>query len=66
MQARGSGSTSIARMYHSVALLLPGASVLVAGSGPGIDGALDAPYPTTYTAEIFYLPYFSSSVRASH
>ena len=28
----GLGSTSIARMYHSVALLLPDASMLIAGS----------------------------------
>ena len=59
----GLGSTSIARMYHSVALLLPDASVLIAGSNPNIDVELNAPYPTTYTAEIFYPPYFSSSVR---
>ena len=59
----GLGSTSIARMYHSVALLLPDASVLIAGSNPNIDVELTAPYPTTYTTEIFYLPYFSSSVR---
>jgi hypothetical protein len=59
----GLGSTTIARMYHSVALLLPDASVLIAGSNPNIDVELDAPYPTTYTAEIFYPPYFSSSVR---
>ena len=59
----GLASTSIARMYHSVALLLPDASVLIAGSNPSIDVELTAPYPTTYTAEIFYPPYFSSSVR---
>ena len=45
----GLGSTSIARMYHSVALLLPDASVLIAGSNPNIDVELSAPYPTTYT-----------------
>ena len=33
----GLGSTSIARMYHSVALLLPDASVLIAGSNPNIN-----------------------------
>ena len=59
----GLASTSIARMYHSVALLLPDASVLIAGSNPSIDVELTAPYPTTYTAEIFYPPYCSSSVR---
>jgi hypothetical protein len=59
----GLGSTNIARMYHSTAILLPDASVLIAGSNPNIDVELTAPYPTTYTAEIFYPPYFSSSVR---
>ena len=59
----GLGSTNIARMYHSSAILLPDASVLIAGSNPNIDVELSAPYPTTYTAEIFYPPYFASSVR---
>lgn len=59
----GLGSSSIARMYHSTAILLPDASVLIAGSNPNIDVELDAPYPTTYTAEIFYPHYFSAGVR---
>jgi len=58
----GLGSSSIARMYHSTAILLPDASVLIAGSNPNLDVELTAPYPTTYTAEIFYPPYFSSGV----
>ena len=33
----GLDSTSIARMYHSVVLLLPDASVLIAGSNPNIN-----------------------------
>ncbi|KAI9573066.1 immunoglobulin E-set, partial [Boletus coccyginus] len=59
----GLGSSNIARMYHPTAILLPDASVLIAGSNPNLDVELTAPYPTTYTAEIFYPPYFSSSVR---
>lgn len=59
----GLSTSNIARMYHSVAILLPDASVLIAGSNPNIDVTLNSPYPTTYTAEIFYPPYFSSSVR---
>ena len=59
----GLSSTSIAKMYHSVVLLLPDASVFIAGSDPNIDVELTAPFPTTYTAEIFYPPYFSSSIR---
>ena len=59
----GLATSNIARLYHSSAILLPDASVLIAGSNPNIDVKLDAPYPTTYTAEIFYPPYFSSTVR---
>ncbi|EIW83558.1 hypothetical protein CONPUDRAFT_89269 [Coniophora puteana RWD-64-598 SS2] len=62
----GLGSSSIARLYHSTAILLPDASVLIAGSNPNIDVQTDGvPYPTQYTAEIFYPPYFSASVRPS-
>ena len=49
-------SSSIARLYHS--------SVLIAGSNPNLVVELNAPYPTTYTPEIFYPPYFASSVRS--
>jgi len=59
----GLGSSSIARMSHSTTILLPDASVLIAGSNPNLDVELTVPYPTTYTAEIFYPPYFWSSVR---
>lgn len=59
----GLGSSSIARLYHSGAMLLPDASVMIAGSNPNLDVELSVPYPTTYTAEIFYPPYFSSGVR---
>lgn len=55
--------SNIARLYHSSAMLLPDASVLIAGSNPNIDVNLTTIYPTTYTAEIFYPPYFSASVR---
>ena len=37
--------------------------MLIAGLNPNIDVELTAPFPTTYTAEIFYPPYFSSSIR---
>ncbi|KIJ64068.1 copper radical oxidase [Hydnomerulius pinastri MD-312] len=59
----GLGNTNIARLYHSSAMLLPDASVMIAGSNPNIDVNLTTIYPTTYTAEIFYPPYFSASVR---
>lgn len=56
-------ASTIPRLYHSSALLLPDASVLVAGSNPNLDVNLSTIYPTTYQAEIFYPPYFSSSSR---
>ena len=55
----GLGASTIPRLYHSTAILLPDASVLVAGSNPNIDVNLTAPFPTNYQAEIFYPPYFS-------
>ena len=48
------------RVYHSVAILLPDASILIAGSNPNIDVNLTAIFPTTYQAEIFYPSYFSA------
>ncbi|KAF8837565.1 glyoxal oxidase [Paxillus ammoniavirescens] len=59
----GLSSSSIPRMYHSSAMLLPDASVLIAGSNPNYDVTLDVPFPTTYTAEVFYPPYFAASFR---
>ena len=56
-------SSTIPRLYHSSAILLPDASVLVAGSNPNIDVNLTTIFPTTYQAEIFYPPYFSASTR---
>ena len=55
----GLSSTSIAKMYHSIVLLFPDAYVFIAGSDPNIDVELAVPFPTTYTAEIFYPPYFN-------
>ncbi|KDN48672.1 hypothetical protein RSAG8_02659, partial [Rhizoctonia solani AG-8 WAC10335] len=52
--------SSIPRLYHSTALLLPDGSVLVAGSNPNVDVNLTTPFPTTYTAERFYPPYFAN------
>lgn len=56
-------TSSIARLYHSSAILLPDASVLVAGSNPNIDVNLTTMFPTQYQAEIFYPPYFSATTR---
>ncbi|KAJ6525604.1 glyoxal oxidase N-terminus-domain-containing protein [Mycena capillaripes] len=59
----GLATSSIARLYHSSALLLPDATVLIAGSNPNVDVNLTRVFPTTYKAEIFYPPYFSASTR---
>ena len=55
------GSSNIPRLYHSSALLLPDGSVMVAGSNPNIDVNLTTIYPTTYTAEYYYPPYYSAT-----
>ena len=60
---QGLSTSNIARLYHSSAILLPDASVLIAGSNPNIDVNTSTIYPTTYQAEIFYPPYFSASIR---
>jgi hypothetical protein len=59
----GLSSSNIPRLYHSSALLLPDGSVMIAGSNPNIDVNLTTIYPTTYTAEYFYPPYFSAKAR---
>jgi len=59
----GLSASTIPRLYHSSAILLPDATVFVAGSNPNVDVNLTAPFPTTYKAEIFYPPYFSASTR---
>ncbi|KAL4401866.1 (methyl)glyoxal oxidase [Malassezia pachydermatis] len=62
------GSSSIARLYHSSALLIPDGSVLVAGSNPHMDVSilptmdqLDTQYEsfnTTYAVEQWYPDYY--------
>ncbi|KAJ7069891.1 glyoxal oxidase [Mycena amicta] len=59
----GLSTSQIARLYHSSALLLPDASVLIAGSNPSVDVNRSTVYPTEYRAEIFYPPYFSATTR---
>lgn len=60
---QGFATSNIPRLYHSSAILLPDASVLIAGSNPNVDVNLTTVFPTTYQAEIFYPPYFSASTR---
>ncbi|ORZ06314.1 glyoxal oxidase N-terminus-domain-containing protein [Lobosporangium transversale] len=55
----------IPRMYHSVAFMLPDASLLVAGSNPNGKPVEygDGPFPTEYRVERFSPPYlFSKSI----
>jgi hypothetical protein len=59
----GLATSSIARLYHSSALLLPDGSVMIAGSNPNIDVNTTAFYPTTYKIEYFYPPYFAAKTR---
>jgi hypothetical protein len=63
--AQGLSSSTIPRLYHSSAMLLPDGSIFVAGSNPNVDVNLTVPFPTTYRAEIFYPPYFSATTRPS-
>jgi hypothetical protein len=56
----GLSDSTIPRLYHSSALLLPDASVLVAGSNPNVDVNTTTFFPTTYKAERFYPPYFAN------
>lgn len=65
LSADGFGSSTIARLYHSTALLIPDGSVLIAGSNPHQDVALNMPlgttpqgYNTTYAIEKWYPPYY--------
>ncbi|KDR70229.1 hypothetical protein GALMADRAFT_230209 [Galerina marginata CBS 339.88] len=60
---KGLSTSNIPRLYHSSAILLPDASVLIAGSNPNVDVNLTTIFPTTYQAEIFYPPYFSATTR---
>jgi hypothetical protein len=59
----GFQASMIPRLYHSSAVLLPDASVMIAGSNPNIDVNTSAIYPTTYRAEKFYPAYFNAAVR---
>jgi hypothetical protein len=59
----GLDTSQIPRLYHSSAILLPDASVLIAGSNPNVDVNLTTYFPTEYRAEVFYPPYFKATAR---
>jgi hypothetical protein len=56
---KGLASSNIPRLYHSTALLLPDASVFVAGSNPNVDYNASTIFATEYRAEYFYPSYFA-------
>lgn len=53
----GLAETTIARMYHSVALTLPDGRVWIAGSNNNDPPDVNAEYPTEFRAEYFSPPY---------
>lgn len=57
----GLSSSSIPRLYHSSAILLPDGSVMIAGSNPNVDVNMTTAFPTTYKVEYFYPPYYQAN-----
>ncbi|CAG8485875.1 3318_t:CDS:2 [Paraglomus occultum] len=55
--------STIPRMYHSVATLIPDGTVWIAGSNPNSNYNPGGPYPTEFRAEIFSPPYLSGNAR---
>ena len=57
----GLSASTVPRMYHSSATLLPDGSVFVAGSNPHADYAVDdVKFPTVYRVEYFYPAYYNA------
>ncbi|KAF8971281.1 hypothetical protein BDZ97DRAFT_1901791 [Flammula alnicola] len=59
--ADGLQASTVPRLYHSSATLLPDGSVLVSGSNPNPDVTVgpNVEYPTEYRTELFYPSYFN-------
>ncbi|KAG0362315.1 hypothetical protein BGZ54_008686 [Gamsiella multidivaricata] len=56
--------SNIARMYHSVATLLPDGTVFVAGSNQNSEVRYEnVPFPTEYRVEIFTPPYLTTDLE---
>ena len=55
--------SGIPRMYHSSALLMPDATVLVSGSNPNILMTTDGQFPTEFRVQTFYPPYTTWGVN---
>ncbi|BGP45591.1 hypothetical protein JCM10450v2_001410 [Rhodotorula kratochvilovae] len=62
--SRAVANSTVDRMYHSSATLLPDGSVLSSGSNPNADyvpaGAAGYKYPTEYRVERFYPDYYTA------
>ncbi|KZT10785.1 copper radical oxidase [Laetiporus sulphureus 93-53] len=58
----GLSASTVPRMYHSSATLLPDGSVMVSGSNPNADYTVgaDVKYPTEYRVEYFYPSYYNT------
>ncbi|KAN0065542.1 hypothetical protein ACQY0O_001379 [Thecaphora frezii] len=68
LSTSGLSQSTIARLYHSTAILVPDGSVVVAGSNPHQDVSIDLPtglspqaFNTTYEIEKFYPPYWGKT-----
>lgn len=66
LSTAGFASSTIARLYHSSAILAPDGSVIIAGSNPHQDVATTMPtgttpqaFNTTYEVEKWYPPYYN-------
>jgi len=57
--SEGFSASTVPRMYHSSAVLLPDGSVLVSGSNPNADYIIGTQYPTEYRTERFYPHYYN-------
>ncbi|KAF8893528.1 copper radical oxidase [Infundibulicybe gibba] len=55
----GLSPSTIPRLYHSSAVLLPDGSVFVSGSNPNADFITGVKYPTEYRTERFYPSWYS-------
>ncbi|KAH8111633.1 hypothetical protein DFH11DRAFT_1745591 [Phellopilus nigrolimitatus] len=62
----GLQASTIARLYHSSAILLPDTSVLIADSNPNVDVNTSTIFPTNYKAEIFYPPILRLDAPCPH
>ncbi|KAK0505103.1 copper radical oxidase [Armillaria luteobubalina] len=66
--SQGLSPSTVPRMYHSSATLLPDGSVFVAGSNPNSDYNVGAgiTYPTEYRVEKFYPSYYNARRPEPH